>query len=476
MKITKNYKGFNETNPVITGHYGADPYAMVYGDTVYFYMTADKYEYDEEGQLLTNTYSKIKSLYVISTEDMVNFTDHGEITVACDAAAAWAKNSWAPAATWKMVDGKPKFFLYFADNGGGIGVLTADSPVGPFTDPLGHGLIRRDMPNCGNVEWLFDPAVLMDDDGCAYIYFGGGVPEGKAPAPGTGRVAKLGEDMISLDGDPIAIDIPYLFEDSGIHKANNKYYYTYCSNFSVDEEGTKKYGMKNGEICMMESDSPMGPFVYKEMILENPGDYCGLYGNNHHCVFQFKNQWYMTYHSRSLEKAKGVELGYRVTHVDAFDMAEDGSIGVIKQTFEGRKQIKYVDPYKWNDAVCVSQMSGCESVPADAISEKYGCGNMMLSKLEEGGFVEIMGVDFGMRHPKEVILNMKKQKTVDTKIEISLDDLNGDVIAEISLSDIKGDIFTEVSAELLKPVMGIHNLFISFTAGKEAAIKGWIFE
>lgn len=474
MKILENYKGINGTNPIFTQHYGADPYAMVFEDTVYFYMTADQYEYDEKGEIKENSYSKIKSLYVVSTKDMVNFEDHGEITVACDAAAKWAANSWAPAAAWKMIDGKPKFFLYFADNGGGIGVLSSDSPIGPFTDPLGHGLIRRDMENCGNVEWLFDPAVLVDDDGSAYIYFGGGVPAGKASAPGTGRVAKLGADMISLDCVPVAIDIPYLFEDSGIHKFGNKYYYTYCSNFSVDEEGTKKYGMKNGEICVMESDSPMGPFVYKEVILENPGDYCGLYGNNHHCVFSFKDKWYITYHSRSLEKAKGVRHGYRVTHIDEFTMNADGSIGKIKQTFEGRKQLMNVNPYIWQSAVNMSSQNGCYPVPADEVSKEFGCGHMILSKMEEGGFIEIQGVDFGDKSPAEFMVDVKKDADCTLKFEIYVDDVNSDSIAVVDASLAKADAFETVSAPIKKSVTGVHNVIIAFTEGKDSEFKAWM--
>ena len=229
VKLSKTYKGFMNNNPIIEQHYGADPFALVYDDTVYFYMTADAYEYDEKGEIKENSYSKIRSLYVVSTKDMINFTDHGEITIAgAGGATKWAHNSWAPAAAWKMVDGKPKFFLYFADNGGGIGVVCADSPVGPFRDELGHGLIRRDMENCGNVEWLFDPAVLVDDDGKAYIYFGGGVPRGedgqpKAAHPYTARCAQLGDDMMSLVDVPVSIDAPYLFEDSGIHKYGDTY-------------------------------------------------------------------------------------------------------------------------------------------------------------------------------------------------------------------------------------------------------------
>jgi arabinoxylan arabinofuranohydrolase len=35
---------------------------------------------------------------------------------------SWAGASWAPSAAVKKINGKDKFFLYFANGGGGIGV------------------------------------------------------------------------------------------------------------------------------------------------------------------------------------------------------------------------------------------------------------------------------------------------------------------------------------------------------------------
>ena len=321
IEITDAYKELDHTNPLMTQTFGADPFVMVYKDLIYIYMTEDKLEYDVSGNIIDNTYSKINQIRVLSSEDMVNFTDHGSIHAAGNTGSAkWAHNSWAPAAAWKTINGEDKFFLYFADNAGGIGVLTADSPIGPFRDPIGKALISRETPNCEEVTWLFDPAVLVDEDGSAYLYFGGGIPEGKEANPGTARVVQLGEDMISLIGEPCKIDVPYLFEDSGIHKVGQTYYYTYCSNWQVTEEASKEYGFQSAEIVSMESISPMGPFVMKEVILQNPGRTFGLYGNNHHCVFSFKDRWYIAYHTRVLEQNMGIEKGYRSTHIEEFEI------------------------------------------------------------------------------------------------------------------------------------------------------------
>ncbi len=467
VELTKNLKIKGNTNPIMTQSYGADPFALVYGDTVYIYMTQDAYEYESNGEIKTNTYSKINTIHVVATKDMKNFTDCGEIKVAGkNGAAKWANNSWAPAAAVKNIDGKDKFFLYFADNGGGIGVLSADSPIGPFEDPLGHALISRQTPNCADVLWLFDPAVLLDDDGTGYIYFGGGVPEGKVSAPGTARCAKLGADMISLATDPVAIDVPYLFEDSGIHKANGKYYYTYCVNWSVDEAGTQKYGFTNAQIACMESENPLGPFTFKEVILDNPGKLCGSYGNNHHAVFKFKDNWYICYHSRMLELTAGIELGYRATHIDTFSVAQDGTIGKIKQTKEGPDQLVFVNPYESNSAVCVSQMAGTNAVP---VSEDPGYGEMLLGEINTGDYIEITGVDFGDNGAGTLKINANVPEGASAKIHLRLDFAgSGDVCS----SEIANG---ETLISLPENITGIHYIYFVFE-GEGYTVSEWSFE
>lgn len=476
LTLTESYKGLDHNNPLMTQRFGADPFAMVYEDRVYFYMTADAFEYDSKGNVVENTYGQIRSINVISTDDMVNFTDHGSIKVAGNnGAAKWANNSWAPAAAWKEIDGQVKFFLYFANSGGGIGVLTADSPTGPFTDPLGKALISRNTPNCANVTWLFDPAVLVDDDGRAYLYFGGGIPEGKVADPGTARVVELGADMISIVGEPIQVEAPYLFEDSGIHKFNDKYYYTYCSNWQVDQAGKDKYGFNSAEIVCMESDSPMGPFVYKETILQNPGRTFGLYGNNHHCVFQFKDNWYMTYHTRVLEGNMGIEKGYRSTHVDQFTMQEDGTIGKIKMTLKGRTQLKYVNPYEINRAANMAVQGGIAAVPCDYNSTITGCGNMMVGDINTGDFVKIQGVDFGEESPKSVIVVAGNDTGTEGKVQVRLDAADGELLAVVTVESYDKIGTVDYMAEVTGNAVGVHDLYLIFE-GEGFNVEAWKFE
>ncbi|MGN0507187.1 MAG: glycoside hydrolase family 43 protein [Lachnospiraceae bacterium] len=465
MERAKSSKGMSDHNPLMTQRFGADPYAMVYEDTLYIYMTGDVLEYDEDGNLKNNSYSRINTINVISSKDMVNWTDHGTVYAASEnGAAKWANNSWAPAAVWKRIDGKPKFFLYFANSGGGIGVLTADSPTGPFTDPLGEALISRSTPTCAGIPWLFDPAVLVDDDGSAYIYFGGGVPEGKEAHPYTARVAKLGEDMLSLEGNPVAIDPPFLFEDSGIHKMGSTYYYSYSSNFSVTPDGTAEYGMVNGEICYMTSDNPMGPFTYRGVVLPNPGKFFGVGGNNHHCIFQFRDQWYIAYHAQLLEKTLGLSGGYRSTHIDRLESAADGTLKQVKGTREGVKQQGFLNPYDTVEAETMWNMAGIQTVRCGESSSSCGSGNMAVTGMETGSWIGLKGVDFGNNGATQFAASVLRSKETEGVIEIRIDGLSGDVIGSLAIpkADGKERVFEEQVCSLQTIVTGVHDVYFIF--------------
>lgn len=478
LTLAETLKEIGYDTPVMVQRFGADPYAIVYEGRVYLYMTGDLLEYNEDGTVKDNSYSKINKLNVISSDDLVNWTDHGTIFAAgSEGAATWGNNSWAPAVAYKEIDGKTKFFIYFANSGNGIGVISSDSPVGPFVDPIKKALISRDTPNCRNVEWLFDPAVLVDDDGSAYIYFGGGVPRGKVPNPGTGRVAKLGADMISLDGDPIAMEIPYLFEDSGINKINGTYYYSYCTNWEVDEEGTKKFGFINAEIAYMTSENPMGPFTYRGFVLKNPGYYYGCYGNNHHCMFEFNGEWYIAYHTQILEKPMGIKGGYRCTSISKITVAEDGMLPTLP-TVDRKSlvQAKYLNPYERVEAETMATMGGLSTTQEGEVSKSCGSGNMALSDMKSGAWLALYGVDFGQEGAKKFTAAVKAPAGAEGAMQLRLDGLDGEVVGYLEIGEgADGATYRELTTELLKPVTGVHNLVLVF-CGEDYNVDYWKFE
>ena len=455
LKLKTSHKKDGENNPLYTQRFGADPGVMEYGGRLYVYMTQDIVERGADDSVKENSYAQIRSLSCISSEDLVNWTDHGMIHVAGSyGAAPWAANSWAPCAAHKVIGGKETFFLYFCNGGNGIGVLTAESPTGPWKDPLGRPLISRATPECADVVWLFDPAVMVDDDGTGYLAFGGGVPEGKAANPGTARIVRLAEDMIHPDGDPVRLDAPWLFEDSGINKINGKYIYSYCSNWQTEGNSLK---LTSGAIQYMTADSPLGPYTYAGELFPNEGRFFGLWGNNHHSIAEMNGKYYLFYHSRPVEKAMGISGNYRSPQADEIRMREDGMPLQAVGTMEGLKQLKPLDPYRTVSARTMSAQAGV----------RYSQG---LISGTAGSWIRISGADFG-KGARSV--TVRAAFPDGGKLYLIPDSLHGSVSAVISPAEP-----TDETAEITVPfeAAGVHDiyfvfggniLFDSWQAGKE---------
>jgi hypothetical protein len=63
-----------------------------------------------------------------------------------------------------------------------------------------------------------------------------------------------------------------------MHKYNGKYYFSYSTGNSH-------------LLCYAIGDNPYGPFTYKGVMLDPVVGW-----TTHHCVVEFKGQWYLLYH------------------------------------------------------------------------------------------------------------------------------------------------------------------------------------
>lgn len=456
--VSGSVKSATNHNPLIDHKFGADPYAMTYNGRVYIYMTNDNQQFDLTSKSWNghpnaeNDYGKIGTINVISSDDMVNWVDHGEIDVT--SIARWARNSWAPAACYKRINGKDKFFLYFADNGSGIGVLEADSPIGPFREPAtGSRLIAPGTQAANGVTWLFDPAVLVDDNGVGYLYYGGGIPNNNHNYPNTARVVRLADNMVQLSGNAVAINAPGLFEDSGIHKANGRYYYTYCSNFSNTLSSTGR-----GNICVMESSSPMGPFNYVGIVLSNPYTYFGIGGNNHHAFFNFNGKTYITYHAQTVTKAMGYsKQGYRSTHIDAVSYDGNGHIKSITGTMSGISQLKYLNPYGRNEAETIGWSNGITTAKTWNAGGMVSSVNTKVTEIHNGDYIAVAGVNFNSGVKSATVC---ASSLAGGKVEVRIDSRYGTKLGEVTIS---GDSSWREYTANLNNVTGVHDLYFVFT-------------
>ncbi len=450
LTLNKSHKQEGENNPLYTQRFGADPGCLVWNDRLYVYTTNDLIEYNADGTVKENTYGQINKINCISSSDLVNWTDHGAIPVAGrNGIASWASNSWAPCAAHKVIGGEDKFFLYFCNGGNGVSVLTADAPAGPWTDPLGHGLITRSTPNCADVLWLFDPAVFVDEDGTGYLYFGGGVPEGKAANPGTIRCVRLGEDMISIVGEPQIIDAPYVFEDSGINRIGDTYYYSYCSNWNTDGNAL---GLTSGAIEYMTASSPMGPFTYGGELFVNQGRFFGLYGNNHHSIVAFKGVHYLLYHNRPVEKSLGITGNYRSPQIDVLPVSEDGKLGPVTGTMKGVGRLHPFDPYQRVSAQTMYRQAGLEIT---------GYADTALTVATTGDWLQIKGADLA-RGAKAFTLCAASEGGGAVRLATA----EGAILCELPIP--AGTAMTEITADCAS-VSGTTDLYFIFAGDVTAS-------
>ncbi|MCE6998703.1 family 43 glycosylhydrolase [Saccharothrix sp. S26] len=461
-------KNPGEGNPLISHKFGADGNAFVHGGRVYVYMTNDTQVYNPgpDGISPTNTYGGINTITVISSDDLVNWTDHGEIAVAGpNGLAKYASQSWAPAVESKVVDGKEQFFLYFANNGAATGVLVGDSPLGPWRDERGSLLITAQTPGASDGRnWLFDPGVFIDDDGQGYLYFGGGGNDGSnsyenTNHPKSTRVIKLGDDMISTEGAAETIDAPLMFEAGHVFKREGKYYYSYSSNFGfggpIDPNGPP-----TGAIAYLMADSPMGPWTpekYAGVIFKNPGVYFGAGGNNHQSVFELGGEYYFTYHAQTLNRriTGGATQGFRSPHIAKLEFNADGTVKEVLGTFDGVEQIRRLDPYRVVEAETIAWQQGLATKRLNAVDD---VPQLALHDVDNGDWTSLSSADFGTGATG--VSARVKPLTAGTGIQVRLDDRAGPVVATIPVDGPVGQ-WAEVGTEL-SGVSGVHDVYFTF--------------
>ncbi len=456
------YKPFPEGNPISCQVFCADPTAVEHNGRLYVYGTSDQQQCDEKGPNADNTYEKIRSIEVFSTDDMVNWEYHGPIRVG--EIAPWIVNSWAPSIVSRVeADGLTHFYLYFSNNGLGCGVITATDPLGPWSDPLGRPLLQYDTPGLADCPNPFDPGAVIDDNGVGWLSFGGGRPRnGTDYMPGSARIVRLGSDMLSFDSGFTAIPAPYFFEASELNMINGTWVYTYCSDWSSHADRWEYDTPVPGGCSMiwMKTAAPLDTESW-EMggeCLKNPGESGFDYSNNHTHLHRYRGRWYIFYHTLSLKRAKGIQGGYRSICVDEIQV--DEAAVIIKAT-RGTKQGVIAPPTPVSPYV---PHPGAQIASGTDIMWDVSDSHAPLAVSENArAWTCFRCADFSAGDwPEKAVFSAGIHGS--GSVEVHLDSPEGEMIARVSAE--------HAAAAIPRRFTGVRDLYFVFTE-KDTAIISW---
>lgn len=447
-------RGLEQVNmPLFQTKYTADPSPLVVGDTLFLYTSHDASPED-----IPDVNEKSSAGFFMydwllwSTTDMVNWTEHGAVASLKDFAWRSRENGgWAI----QTVERNGKYYLYAPLHGHGIGVLEADSPYGPFKDPLGKPLVW-DQSNWYDI----DPSVYTDDDGQAYMYWGN---------PHT-FWAKLGEDMTSLTSGVTKLPhIPNYQEGPWFYKRNGHYYLGFASTCCPEALG---YAM---------SDSPTGPWEWKGYIMKPTQRDRG----NHPGICDFKGHSYV------------FGQNYDLMHLETFVHHERRSVSAQEITYNGdgtiqeipywldqqpMKQLHWLNPYQRVEAETMAWGFGLKSakmgientgVVAD-MPTSTGKKNMYIFDINDGEYIKLRGVDFG-KGAKQ--FNITAAATGGCTICLRLDSADGPVVGTVTIGKTGGVEKYRSFGGKVKNAAGVHDLYICFDkASGDVRLDWWQFK
>lgn len=415
-------------NPIVRDQYTADPTARVFDGRLYLYPSHDIPSPIDQ----LKEWFCMEDYHVFSSDNLTDWADHGVILT--QNRIPWVKPDsyamWAPDCVEK--DGRYYFYYPAAprgeERGFAVGVAIADSPVGPF------------MPMFRPIEGIrgIDPCVLIDDDGQCYIYWcGGGM-----------WMARLKDNMMQLDSEPQAVEgLPTGFKEGPFaFKRDGRYYYTFP--WVKDKTECLAYAM---------ADSPMGPFEFKGIIMDESPTGCWT---NHHSIVEFEGQWYLFYHHNDYSPAMDKR---RSARIDSLTFNPDGTIKKVTPTLRGvglsdaRRRVQ-VDRYS---SVSPKGVTVAFLDPANPFE------GWKAAFKRRGAWLRYNAVDFGDRQVEEMTMHARSRK--GASIEVSSADGQSIATADIPA----GGDWLEVKAPVANAPLGVNDLVVTLASGSEAEID-WL--
>ena len=479
-------RGLEQVNmPLFQTKYTADPSPLVVGDTLFLYTSHDASPEDipDENEKSSAGFFMYDWL-LWSTTDMVNWTEHGAVASLKDFPWRSRENgAWAI----QTVERNGKYYLYAPLHGHGIGVLVADSPYGPFKDPLGKPLVW-DQSNWYDI----DPSVYTDDDGQAYMYWGNphtfwaklnpdmtsikidaAVPEASASGAAVPGASASGTAAsgVSASGVTKLPHIPNYQEGPWFYKRNGHYYLGFASTCCPEALG---YAM---------SDKPTGPWQWKGYIMKptqrDRGNHPGICDYQGHSYVFGQNYDLMhldTYVHHERRSVSATEITYNA----------DGTIQEVPYWLDQKpmQQLHWLNPYRrveaetmaWGYGLKSSKMGIQNTGVVKDMPESTGKRNMYIYDINDGEYIRLRGVDFGTGAKQFSIIAAAAAQAGCT-VTLRIDGPKGDVIGTATIKSTGSADKYKAFTTKVKGATGVHDLYLCFDKAQgDVRLDWWQFK
>ena len=428
--------GAKAQNPFVQTWCTSDPAPMVHNGTMYVYTG-----HDEDGA----DFFWMQEWRVYSTQDMVNWQDHGS-------PLALESFSWADDRAWasQTIERDGKFYWYICahskiSGGMAIGVAVGDSPTGPFRDALGKPLFE-------NGSWdHIDPTVFIDDDDQAWLMWGN--PQV--------YYLKLNRDMISYEGELGKLPMTEEAFGGPMMKEREKGK-TYKDSYVEGPWLTKRNGTYQllyaaggvpEHISYSTAPSPLGPWKYagEIMPLSNTNSF-----TNHCGVADFKGHSYFFYHTGKLPQGGGFG---RSVAVEEFKYNADGSFPTILPTDEGVKPVGEFNPYRKVEAETMAFSKGIKTEQNDEVG-------VYVSDIHNGDYIKLQNVCFCNKLPRTFTACVASGLR-GGQIEVRIDSIKGKLACKLEVPATGGwEKWQTLTADFTELVKGRHDLYLVFKGRK----------
>jgi hypothetical protein len=419
--------------------YVADPAAEVFNGKVYVYCSHDQAD--------AVNYEGMKDYVILESSDMKTWVNHGVVLdPQLDEGFEYAhSNMNAPDAAYK--DGW--YYWYFPSDVTYVGVAKSRTPVGPWQSAVSN-----------EITAIFDPTVIVDDDGQAYIY--GNDHWIDIGDPGSHIMgAKLKDNMVELDGPWVRLSRELVNEAVHVFKREGIYY------FSARVGGVTQYWM---------ADSPLPEFAtFKGELAPN-----SPYSPNHTSAIEFDDQWYLFYHRGDVNHGSHCR---RSVCFDKMYFRDDGSIDPIVYTLDPGVELTVPEPLKRSRSayqvaippVGVSIRHEAESF-VDSTDVKLetsfdGGRSQVVGDLSDGDWTRYDNIHFG--NNAEPITFRVRVASLNSggRIELRLGDPRGILVGTVPVGSTGSwDVYQTIEI-VLNGIRGSHTLYLCYQGDSDQLFK-----